>query len=84
MRTSHSRPAQSGFTLLEVLISVFVLSIGLLGIAGLQMTSKRTNYEAVQRTNATMLAQELLERIRANTPQLTIYSVAGAGRTIDL
>ncbi len=84
MRTYSRHHSQSGFTLLEVLVSVFVLSVGLLGIASLQLTSKRTNYEAVQRTNATMLAQELLERIRANASKLTIYTQAGAGRTITL
>jgi type IV pilus assembly protein PilV len=84
MRTLSLRARQRGFTLLEVLVAVFVLSIGLLGIGGLQLTTKRTNYEAVQRTNATLLAQELLERIRTNSKQLTVYTAAGAGRTIAL
>ena len=58
--------SQRGFTLIEVLVALFVLSVAILGIAGLQVTSKQTNFESVQRTNATFLAQELLERIRAN------------------
>ena len=65
-------------------MALFVLSVAILGIAGLQVTSKRTNFEAVQRTTATLLAQELLERIRANDQQLTVYTNAGAGRTIQL
>ena len=75
---------QQGFTLIEVLVAVFVLSVAILGIAGLQVTSKQTNFESVQRTNATFLAQELLERIRANESQLTVYTAAGVGRTIQL
>jgi type IV pilus assembly protein PilV len=71
-------------TLIEVLVAVFIMSIAMLGIATLQVTSKRTNFESVQRTNATMLAQTLIERIRANTDQLTVYTNAGAGRTINL
>ena len=72
---------QTGFSLLEVLIALLILSIGLLGIAGLQVTSKRTNFDAVQRTTATMLALEMLERIRANASQLDVYTNTGAGRT---
>lgn len=76
------RGMQAGFSLLEVLIAVFVLSIGLLGIAGLQHTSKRSNYEAVQRATATMLAEDIIERIRSNAGQMTVYTNNGAGRTL--
>ena len=81
---SSPKPPVGGFSLLEVMVALFVLSIAMIGIAGLQVTSKRTNFEAVQRTTATMLAQELLERIRANDGQLTTYTNGGVGRTIQL
>ena len=80
---NFNRP-QRGFSLVEVMVALFVLSIAMLGIAGLQITSKRANFEAVQRTTATLLAQEFLERIRSNDDQLTIYTNAGVGRTIQL
>jgi len=64
----------SGFSLLEVLIAMIVLSIGLLGIAGLQATSKRTSYEALQRTTATMLTRDIMERMRANADQIAAYN----------
>ncbi|MCH8262060.1 MAG: type IV pilus modification protein PilV [Proteobacteria bacterium] len=64
----------SGFSLLEVLISMVVLSIGLLGIAGLQATSKRTSYEALQRTTAVMLTRDIIERMRTNPDQIAAYS----------
>jgi type IV pilus assembly protein PilV len=60
------RPAQRGFSLIEVLIAVVVLSIGLLGIAALQGVSLRSGNEAVARTEATLAAYDLLDRIRAN------------------
>ena len=63
-----------GFSLLEVLISMVVLSIGLLGIAGLQATSKRTSYEALQRTTAVMLTRDIIERMRTNPDQIAAYS----------
>lgn len=78
-----NRPCRvGGFSLLEVMIALFVLSIGLLGIAGMQVTSKRTNYEAQQRVTATTLAQGLLERIRTNSGQLGVYTNGGAGYTL--
>ena len=55
-----------GFSLLEVLISVVVLSFGLLAIAALQINSKAAGYGAVQRSLATQLAQEISEKMRAN------------------
>jgi len=82
MHTVQSRAGDSGFTLVEVLVAVFVLAVGMLGVANLQVTSKRTNFESVQRSNATFFAQELLERIRANTTELSVYTDGGLGRTI--
>lgn len=64
----------SGFSLIEVLIAVIILAIGLLGIAGLQVTSKRTSFEALQRVTAVMLAQDITERIRANKGELSTYT----------
>lgn len=64
----------NGFSLIEVLVALMILSIGILGVAGLQATSKRTSYAALQRTTATMLTQDILERIRANADQLTAYN----------
>jgi type IV pilus assembly protein PilV len=55
-----------GFTLLEVMIAVFVLAIGLLGIAALQMTGVKNNHTANIRTQATQLSYNLADRIRAN------------------
>ncbi len=66
----------SGFSLIEVLIAVIILAIGLLGIAGLQVTSKRTSFEALQRVTAVMLAQDIVERMRANKAQLSTYTAA--------
>lgn len=57
---------QSGFTLLEVLIAILVLSIGLLGLAGLMASSIRNNHSAYQRTQATWLAYDIVDRMRVN------------------
>lgn len=57
---------QSGVTLIEVLITVLVLAIGLLGIAAVQTTALSGNYTSYQSTQAAFLASSMMERIRAN------------------
>lgn len=57
---------QSGFTLLEVLVAMLVLSIGLLGLAGLMASSMRNNQSAYHSTQATWFAYDILDRMRAN------------------
>lgn len=63
---SHLSKAQSGFTLLEVLVAIVVLSLGLLGLAGLQAASLRNNQTAYYRGIATQQAYDMADRIRAN------------------
>jgi len=55
-----------GMTLIEVLVSLVVVSVGLLGIAALQLTTLKGNQEAYARSQASVLAAEILDRIRAN------------------
>jgi type IV pilus assembly protein PilV len=57
---------QHGFTLLEVLIALLILSIGLLGLAALQTTGLRSNQMASMRTLATEAAYDITDRMRAN------------------
>lgn len=57
---------QTGLTLIEVLIAVVVLAIGLLGIAGLQSAALSNNLISYQYTQASSLAQAMIERMRAN------------------
>lgn len=56
----------SGFTILEVLIAVIILSVGILGLAGLQAVALRNNHSAFLRSQATMLAYDISDRMRAN------------------
>lgn len=69
---------KNGFTLIEVLITVLVLAIGLLGLAGLQVNSLRNNLSAEQRGKAAQLAYDMTDRMRSNTPGLADYINAKA------
>lgn len=57
---------QQGFTLIEVLVATLVLTVGILGVAAMQMVSFQTNQSAFARSQAIYLAQDIFDRIRAN------------------
>ncbi len=58
-----------GFGLIEVLVALVIIAIGLLGMAGLQGYSINSSYNAHLRTQATSLAQSIIDRMRANRQQ---------------
>lgn len=58
--------SQSGFSLIEVLVAIVILSLGILGLAGLQATSIRNTSASGQRTIAINLAADIADRMRAN------------------
>lgn len=67
----YSNKAQTGFTLIEVLIAFIILSFGLLGAVALQAKAKQASFDAMQRAAAVALGNDIIQRIRANdTPQL--------------
>ena len=61
---------ESGFSLIEVLVALLVLSIGLLGLAALQAQGLRFNHDAYVRTQATNLAYDIVDRMRVNNTAL--------------
>ena len=67
----HKRAADSGFTLVEVLVALVVLSIGLLGLAALQLSSLQFNTNSLLRTQATVVAYDLIDRMRSNRAGFT-------------
>lgn len=58
--------ASGGFTLIEILVTMFILAIGLLGLAGLVMEGMKNNQGAYLRTQASILAYDMADRIRTN------------------
>jgi type IV pilus assembly protein PilV len=65
-RQRVQRSIARGFTLIEALVALIVLSIGLLGVAGMQIAGLRANQSAASRTQASYLADDIVDRMRAN------------------
>lgn len=66
----NSHPARvTGFSLIEVLVTVVIVSIGLLGIAGLQLSSLKNNDSSFLRSKSTILSNDMIDYLRANRQQ---------------
>jgi len=60
------RTRESGYLMIEVLITMFILAIGLLGVVGLQARSQQAETDSYQRTQALVLLRDMADRISAN------------------
>ncbi len=76
--TSKASKRVQGFTLVEVLIALIILSVGMLGIAGLYVHSMQAGRTSLFRHNAVTLAGDIADRIRANPRAVGAYALAGA------
>ena len=61
--TKHSKE-QRGFTLIEVLVGLIILAVGLLSVAGMQITSIKNYYSSNNMTQATIYAQDKIEYLK--------------------
>ena len=66
MKMLKNRKKSRGISLIEVLVTVIVLALGMLGLASLQANSLRNNHSAYLRTQATYLALGIIDRMRSN------------------
>lgn len=76
-RFSLSR-VERGFSMVEAMVALLVLSIGMLGIAGLYVTTLRASGSALFRTQAVNFAADMADRIRANPTAGNAYAAAPA------
>lgn len=70
---TRRQPASLGSALIEVMVTLFILAIGLLGIAGLQARIHVLEFESYQRAQALVVMNDLSERIFGNRPQAATY-----------
>lgn len=88
---SYSRHSQEGVGLLEVMISVLVLAIGILGIAALQAITLKNVGSAASRTQASMQVYSMFDIVRGNRSNIGVYNTtsyqagdgSGAAGTVE-
>jgi type IV pilus assembly protein PilV len=76
MHTSPSPTHQRGSTLIEVLVSMVILTFGMLGLAGMQAKLQQSELEAYQRSQALLLLNDMASRITANRTASASYVTA--------
>ena len=70
---AKSLSVQIGFTMIEVLVSIIVLAVGLLGMAGLAARTLNAEYESYQRAQALILLADIVDKINANRKAAGCY-----------
>lgn len=70
---------QSGITMIEALVALVILSVGMLGIAGLYVSGVKAGRSALLRTQAVNLASDMADRIRANRRAAVAYDMETYG-----
>jgi len=65
---------QNGFSMVEVLVTLVILLVGLLGLAGVMVQGQRSEVESYQRVQALILLQDMAARINANRNAATCYA----------
>lgn len=76
--TPCAPPRQGGFSLLEAVVTLAILSIGLLGLALLQAQGMQFNTSAYARTQASILAGNIIDRMRVNAANPADYVSSGS------
>ncbi len=75
------RHASTGFTMIEVLVTLVIIAIGLLGLAALQSRVHQAEFEAYNRAQALVLLDTIVNRINANRATAPCYAITTNGAT---
>jgi type IV pilus assembly protein PilV len=71
----------AGFSMIEILVTLLVLTVGLLGLVGMQVTAHQAEFESYQRAQAMVLMSDIVDRVNTNRKAAACYAVTGAGGT---
>lgn len=82
-RFEPGRSHTAGFTLIETLVALLVISVGMIGVASLHGVSLSASSTAIHRSEAVMLASNIADRIRMNRGAETDYENAAADNNCD-
>jgi type IV pilus assembly protein PilV len=72
----------TGFTLVELMIATLVTTTGIVGSLAIQASAKKYTFDALQRSQATALAHDMIERIRRNKSQIASYGGMDFGQRV--
>ncbi|SFP99992.1 type IV pilus assembly protein PilV [Geopseudomonas sagittaria] len=78
MKRSSGSRRQRGVSLIEVMVTILILSIGLLGVAGLQSRLQMSEMEAYQRSQALLLLNDMANRVATNRNRAADYETTSA------
>lgn len=78
MRQPSSKSAQGGVALIEAMVAIFIFSVGVLAVIGMQAVSIRTSSDAKYRADAAYLADQLIGRMWADQANLAQYATGAA------
>lgn len=82
--TSKYKTPSQGTTFIEVLVALVIIVTGILGAVAMQATAKKGSFDAMQRSLASSLAQDIIARVRANhVNNLASYATSDYGATLD-
>jgi len=74
-RTLQMRDSSAGFSLIEVLVSILIIVVGLLGLAGMQARAQIAELESYQRAQALVLLYDMMDRINNSRTTAPCYAV---------
>jgi type IV pilus assembly protein PilV len=75
----HISGVESGFTLLELMVTALIIAVGLLGLAGLQAKMAATQMDAYQRAHALVLVEDMAARINSRRSDAKAGAYAASG-----
>lgn len=70
-----TRKRSTGFSMLEVLLTIFIVTVGLLGLVGMQVIAQEQEFESYQRAQALVLMNDVLDRINSNRKAAACYAI---------
>jgi len=80
-RNAGTRTAEAGFSMLEILVSILIMVIGVLGFIGLQARAQIAEVEAYQRGQALILVQDMVDRLNTNRKAAGCYVITTSAST---
>lgn len=84
MKRSISKSKTKGMTFIEVIVALFILVTGVLGAVAMQASVKKGSFDAMQRSLASALAQDIIAKMRSNdSTQLAGYMRTDYGVSLD-